>query len=268
MKHVVLYSGGLGSWGAALRVVAKHGKEDVVLLFTDTLSEDPDLYRFLDDTSAYLDVPVTKIAEGRDIWQVFNDTRYLGNSRIDPCSRVLKREMRAKWMKVNCDPADTILYVGIDWSESHRYEKFRKMCEPWKVLAPMCDAPYLTSNDHIARLKEIGIRTPRAYELGFTHNNCFNGCVKAGQTHWANLLEKMPERYAYNEQKEQELFAHLGKEVPFLRKTINGKKLYISLKTFREMIQNGQEDIPKFDFGGCGCFVGQDDETEEELVNS
>lgn len=42
MKHVVMFSGGIGSWAAAKRVAAEHGTADLTLLFTDTLIEDAD----------------------------------------------------------------------------------------------------------------------------------------------------------------------------------------------------------------------------------
>lgn len=44
---LVLFSGGIGSWAAAHRTIARG--YDVELLFTDTRIEDEDLYRFLDD---------------------------------------------------------------------------------------------------------------------------------------------------------------------------------------------------------------------------
>lgn len=50
IKHIIFYSGGIGSWGTAKRVIAKHGKENVILMFTDTKMEDEDLYRFLYET--------------------------------------------------------------------------------------------------------------------------------------------------------------------------------------------------------------------------
>lgn len=32
MKHIVMYSGGVGSWAAAKRVAEKHGTENLILL--------------------------------------------------------------------------------------------------------------------------------------------------------------------------------------------------------------------------------------------
>lgn len=75
MKHIVMYSGGIGSWAAAKRVIAQQGKENVILLFTDTLIEDEDLYRFLKETSADFGCELVWLKEGRDPWQVFKDVR-------------------------------------------------------------------------------------------------------------------------------------------------------------------------------------------------
>lgn len=51
-KHIVFNSGGIGSWSALCRVIERHGPGSVVNLFTDTLIEDRDLYRFLIETTA------------------------------------------------------------------------------------------------------------------------------------------------------------------------------------------------------------------------
>jgi PP-loop superfamily ATP-utilizing enzyme len=36
MKHIVMYSGGAGSYILSKRVIAKYGKENTILLFADT----------------------------------------------------------------------------------------------------------------------------------------------------------------------------------------------------------------------------------------
>lgn len=62
-KHVVMFSGGIGSWAAAKRVAERHGTADMVLLFTDTKTEDEDLYRFIDEAAADVGAPLVKIAD-------------------------------------------------------------------------------------------------------------------------------------------------------------------------------------------------------------
>lgn len=194
--HIVQFSGGIGSWAAAQRVVDEHGTDDVVLLFADTQVEDEDLYRFLDDAAAQLGVPVTVVADGRTPFEVFRDQRFLGNSRLAPCSVHLKVRPCRTWLSRNADPADSVLYIGLDWSEPHREPAITRGWAPWTVRYPMCEPPYLSKQDMTDWCAGLGVRPPRLYELGFSHNNCGGVCVRGGQRHWAHLLQVFPDRYA------------------------------------------------------------------------
>ncbi|MGH3881769.1 MAG: hypothetical protein ACRDSK_32495, partial [Actinophytocola sp.] len=118
--HVVQYSGGIGSWATAQRVFAEHGAADLVLLTADTGIEDPDLWRFLHESAARIGVPATVVADGRTPFEVFTDQRFIGNSRVAPCSYHLKQRPCRQWLQAHADPADTVLYVGIDSSETRR----------------------------------------------------------------------------------------------------------------------------------------------------
>lgn len=80
MKHVVMFSGGLGSWMTAKRVVAEHGAASVTLLFADVgndrsphVGEDGDTYRFVNEAAANVGAELVTVSDGRDIWQVFHD---------------------------------------------------------------------------------------------------------------------------------------------------------------------------------------------------
>lgn len=254
MKHIVFYSGGIGSWAAANRVIEKHGKENVILLFTDTLIEDHDLYRFIDETSIALDVQLVKIADGRTPFDVYRDERFLGNSRIAPCSHKLKQAVAKKWITENFKPDQCVLYLGIDWTEAHRTKAPIKNWSPYRVEFPMCDEPYVTKNEMLQQLKNDGIEVPRLYTLGFAHNNCGGFCCRAGQGHFANLLEKLPERFLEYEAKEEELREFLGRDVAMMKKTRKKVTKPYTLRELREDIQR-QEPIDTLDIGGCGCFV-------------
>lgn len=257
MKHVVTFSGGIGSWAAAKRVASKHGVENLTLLFADTREEDEDLYRFLDQAAANVGGQLVKIAEGRKPWHVFFDERMLGNSRFDPCSKILKRQMIDRWLTDNRDPSDTIVHCGVDWSEEHRYTNLRdrRVVDGWRYEAPMCNVPYLSKDDVKGWLKQEGIKLPRLYEMGFSHNNCGGFCIKAGQGHFARLLEMLPARYAKHEAMEQGIRAYLGKDVSILTdRSGDGKKKPLTLKDFRIRVEGGAQ-VDAFDIGGCGCFV-------------
>lgn len=242
------------SFATAKRVAERHGTNDLVLLFADTLIEDEDLYRFLNDVSAHLSVPITRIAEGRTPWQVFEDVKFLGNSRVDPCSRILKREFLHKWLEANCDPASTVVYLGLAWDEGHRWRTIQDRWTGWQVEAPMQDPPYVSAQQVVL---DAGIALPRLYGLGFPHNNCGGFCIKAGQAQFALLLATMPGRYRYHEQQERELRAKLGKDVAILsdRAGTEGHKVPLTMETFRLRVEGGRERIDPTDWGDCSCAV-------------
>lgn len=262
--RVVMFSGGIGSWACAKRVAEKHGTENLILLFTDTKSEDEDLYRFLYQASANIGgkSKLVFLEDGRDLWEVFWDRKFLSNSRVDHCSHYLKRKPARDWLSQNCSKENTTIYVGIDWSEIHRFDRLRaiKDKEGWSYEAPMTEPPYLDKNEMIEMLKAEGIEPPRLYAMGFAHNNCGGFCVKAGQGHFANLLKQMPERYKYHEEREQEFRNHFKKDVSFLKKSVNGVSKPFTLRDLRLSIE-ANHHVDMFDLGGCGCFI---DDTEEE----
>jgi 3'-phosphoadenosine 5'-phosphosulfate sulfotransferase (PAPS reductase)/FAD synthetase len=256
MKHIVFYSGGIGSWMTAKRVIEKEGKENVVLLFTDTMIEDEDLYRFIDETVVEMGAEIYKIADGRTPWEVFKDVKWIGNSRVAQCSHKLKQDTAEKWIKANFKPEECILYLGIDWTEEHRTASPKRNWAPYTVEFPMCDEPYVTKDEMLAELEKLGIEIPRLYKMGFSHNNCGGFCVRAGQGHFINLLKTMPERYAHHEEQEQKMREYLGKDVSILRRQRKGVKEYITLKQLREEWEaKNTENIDLTDIGGCGCFV-------------
>tara|TARA_Y100000310_G_scaffold15089_1_gene15101 strand:+ start:72 stop:842 length:771 start_codon:yes stop_codon:yes gene_type:complete len=251
---IVMFSGGIGSWATAGRMAAKYGADKMILLFADTKMEDEDLYRFLNEAAADVGGELVIETEGRDPWQVFRDVKFLGNSRVDPCSRILKRQLLRQYIESHHAPGNTVIGIGFDWTEAHRFERAKKHWAPWRIEAPMLEAPYHKKSDLLRMLEVCGITPPRLYEMGFPHNNCGGFCIKAGQAHFANLLANLPERYAYHERKEQELRSHLGKNIAILRDRRDGKTKPLTLKAFRESIEDGvQPDM--FEWGGCGCFA-------------
>jgi 3'-phosphoadenosine 5'-phosphosulfate sulfotransferase (PAPS reductase)/FAD synthetase len=253
-RAVVQFSGGAGSWAAGKRTVERYGAENVTLLFADVSMEDPDLYRFLDEAAADLSAELVKLVDGRTPWDVFDQVRFIGNTRIDPCSRMLKREPLRAWIEEHCDPATTAVVLGIDWTEIHRFERAQPRWEPWILEAPLCDPPYVDKADVIAMLVDAGIAPPALYAQGFPHNNCGGFCIKAGQAQFAQLLRVHPDRYHYHEEREEQFRATTGKDVAILRDRRGGPTKPMTLRTFRERIE-GQGTFDQLDWGGCGCAL-------------
>jgi hypothetical protein len=323
MNHVIMFSGGAGSFFTALRVKAKVGLSGLYLLFTDTLFEDSDLYRFIVQAAAIVyDVPLRLIAdlveqarrippledalkgegeniyidpeieearrqairelaaetrrripgfkwiyEGRDPYQVFKDERRLGNSFVDPCSKIIKRRFANRYITLSYAPEETIIYVGYDWTEEHRYTKALPFWAKsgYCLECPLLEPPYIDKSSALSSLPEYGIDVPELYILGLAHNNCSGGCVKAGQGHYALIWDKRPRLFLYLMLKEQGIADHLGRVVSFLRKGEYGLTILYPLTHLKADLEAGRA-IDRLAIGGCGCFSGEDAPDEEITV--
>jgi hypothetical protein len=264
-------SGGSGSWAACRRWIDQRGTDGMIAIFTDVggdpsnpnTGEDEDTIRFLCEARADLGIPLVFIRDGRDIWDVFAEKKWLGNTTLAHCSWELKTGPARAWITEHAPGARRIL-VGIDATEADRIGAITRAWEPFQATAPLMDRPRWWKPQVAKMLDDRGIRLPRMYGLGFAHANC-PACVKAGQAHWARLLRVWPERYAYAEMREQELREKLGKDVSILRDRTGGGTVPMTLKAFRERIEtagcaraaDGQRALfDEYDEGGCGCFTG------------
>ena len=255
--NVVMFSGGVGSWAAARRTVEAHGTAETVLLFTDTLIEDPDLYRFLGEAATDVGAPLIRLADGRTPRQVFKDRRMLGNSRIAPCSTELKQKPARRWMEENA-PADAIVVLGIDFTEEHRLAGAKAGWLPWAVDAPLTRPPLRFKEELLADLDARGIQRPALYREGFPHNNCGGGCVRAGAKQWAFLARRRPAVFADWVETEEEVRDHLGADVTILRSRRGGSTRPLSLRELRARVAREPNFFEEDEWGGCGCFLAED----------
>jgi hypothetical protein len=255
--YIVMFSGGLTSYEAARRAIEVHGHDNVRIWFSDTNTEDEDLYRFNRDVERILEHPIEVLHnDGETVWDIFEWRKIMGNSRLDPCSHHLKRQPLARKLKAEYpNPEDAVVVLGMDGIEDcKRTERAAKNQLPYKTWFPLLEEP-IVMKSHISKsLKEIGVERPRLYDLGFSHNNCGGFCVKAGLGQFAHLLKQLPERYAYHEKKEQEFREFIGKDVSIMRDRRNNETKPMTMRAFRERIEGGETFA--YDTGWeCLCFV-------------
>jgi hypothetical protein len=254
MKHIISFSGGMGSFAEAKACVDKFGKENVTLLFADTMMEDEDLYGFLDECVDFLGCKLVTIADGRTPFEVFKDEKSMGNSRVDPCSKILKRELLSKWFKDNYHPEEAHMHLGIDYSEEHRLVRVKERSLPYIYRSTLVEDGRIIHKDFS---EQFGIKRPRLYNWKLGHNNCGGFCIKAGLGHYKALFDASPERYAEFEAKEADVYETIGAVYPFLKKTEDKVFRRLTLKQYREeylepnlvSLEDSQE------YGGCGCAI-------------
>lgn len=306
MNRYHMVSGGAGSWLATKVDMAAHADAKHTFVFSDTLYEDADCYRFLiegiahlldrklnwsipraDDFPDYRVSPETSMAEyagnpewraflaqirgdtalaipelvwlveGRDPWEVFRDRKFLGNSRIDPCSKSLKREIFDKWRRSNTDRDTSVFCIGIGPHEAHRYDRLasRMATEGWTYEAPLIGT-FEGEVGAFGYLADAGVAKPRLYDLGYVHNNCGGFCIKAGHAHYLNRYRVQPERFAYDAMMEEKLAEYIGKPVSMLTdRTGDGSKKALSLATFAAEVGRQTEFEYAPGDSGCGCML-------------
>lgn len=316
--RVVMFSGGEGSFRAAKIERFRYPSARLGLVFTDTLYEDADTYRFLLDAacnvfdrsaswvpsaSAFPDYRVHEetrieeyagnpewrqflaalratarenipelvwLVEGRDPWEIFRDCRFLGNSSVDPCSKVAKRLVADAWRVASCRRqgelfgSATKIAVGIGDHEPHRFDDGvgggigpRTAADGWIYHAPLLTDPDDCPALFAAPVERLGVRPQRLYVKGYRHANCGGFCCKAGHAHYANRFRVDPERFAYDASMERKLREFLDSDVSMLtdRKGGFGKRP-LTLDEFAARLR----DDPKMKFenrpgeSGCGCF--------------
>lgn len=196
MLYVVSLSGGKTSAIAADRVLKAFPRERVLLWFADTLWEDDDLYRFLDDLEAYWDKPIIRQSDGRTPLQVADDHRIIPSSYVAPCSIELKVKMFERFIETLPKPLTVCL--GFDFMEWHRVwkplERYEALPGVWCAV-PLMWKPSEMPGSYNRIIESWGIKLPRLYELGFNHNNCGGRCVRQGVKAWQLLHQHFPERF-------------------------------------------------------------------------
>lgn len=226
MKHVVSVGGGISSTYLLLdKVLSKYGRRNVVPVICALEDENPDVWRLCDAVEKECRVKIQRIhgivqagaihwtKKPIRTWDIYFFTGMMGNPFADPCSRMLKRELMAAFMKKNFKPEDTTLHVGITAHEIDRMLAIHANWtrQGWKVEADLLDAPELTREKQMELCQEKFGFVPILYRLGFQHNNCGGFCIKAGKGQFARLLWHFRPAYLEHERMEllhQQTFAH------------------------------------------------------------
>lgn len=259
MKYIVNVSGGLTSFEALRRTLDRYGKENTHAYFADTLQEDEDLYRFIADQRRYFGIEIERVADGRTIFQTWKDRRCItlrlpNGADVAPCSMILKREVIDKVITARYKPGEYVRVFGYEWSEIDRMSRLEEDIFPEKAWFPLAERPFVDKCHITNFLESVGIVVPRLYTLGFEHNNCGGGCVKAGHAHWAHLWFTLKDRYLMWEEKEQEIREYLGKDIAILKDRRGGQSRPMTLREFRLRLESGDTDYDKDDWGGVDAL--------------
>jgi 3'-phosphoadenosine 5'-phosphosulfate sulfotransferase (PAPS reductase)/FAD synthetase len=211
-RTVVWFSCGSASAVAAKITLSEaRGAE---LAYCDTGSEHPDNVRFMRDVEGWLGVKVTVLKSDKytDIWDVFHRRRFLNSPAGALCTVELKKIPRFRFQR-----PDDIQVFGYTAGEEARAARFRDANFDVEMRTPLIEQG-LTKADCHAVIREVGIKVPEMYRLGYVNNNCI-GCVKGGAGYWNKIRRDFPDVFDRMAKQERELGATV------LRK--DGEPLYL-----------------------------------------
>ena len=186
------FSCGAASAVATKLAIDKYG-DDVEIYYCDTGSEHIDNGRFRDECEDWFDkeVHVLKSNKYNDIWEVFEDRRYISGPMGAPCTGEMKKKPGMEVWELG-----DIEIFGYTSEEVHRVQRFREQNNERIIECPLIDK-HLTKEDCFGILERVGISLPAMYSLGFTNNNCI-GCVKARDSidYWKRVRKHFPQHYS------------------------------------------------------------------------
>jgi hypothetical protein len=245
-RVVVGFSGGVTSAWCAGWALRTYPRDEVVLLFHDTLEEHRDTYRFLREMAAVLGLPITERSDGRSVTEVFRDEGYLGNNQNAMCSRILKVEPGRRYFEeLRLAGVDEIVKVlGFSAREPRRvgHAVARGEVEGYACRFPVVEEG-VTKQDTVEWCLSVGV-APSAMYCWSEHANCV-GCVKGGMAYWKAVEEHAPEVYAQREALEDE-FGH-----NILR---GGDRAQHTLRELRAVsLRRKVAPREAIEVGACGC---------------
>lgn len=205
-RILVWFSCGAASAVAAHESMRLWGKDRVTVVNCDTRADEhPDNYRFCEDVSRWLGVPITYLRSRRfrRVDEVFEQTRYMSGVSGARCTTELKKIPRLEFAQ----PGDWHVF-GFTKEEGRRVRDFESRNPDLRLLWPLYEQG-ITKGECLRRLSEAGIALPAMYRLGFRNNNCI-GCVKASSPwYWDRVRHEFPHIFAIRAARSRQLGCRL-----------------------------------------------------------
>lgn len=215
MQIVCWWSGGITSAVACKKAIDLWGGQCKVV-FIGTKNEDDDTYRFLTDCEKWYGLPIETISNKKyaSIEDVWYEYKSLNVATGAICSSVLKRQVRLDYQRRN---TGCVQVFGFDMDEPNRAKNIKKNYPDCNPVFPLLMYG-LHKKDCIKIVEAAGIAVPRAYQLGFSNNNCLNtGCVQGGIGYWKKIKNEFPDKFDKMAAVEHELTEMAGKPVTCLK---------------------------------------------------
>ena len=181
------------------------------ILYTHIDDQHQDTMRFLKDCEKALGKEIEILqSQYKTVNDVIKQFRFVNSPYGAKCTQILKKRVRKEWEYAHKDEDLTYIW-GYDIEERHRAERLLESMPQFKHKFPLIDRK-LTKEDCHGILRELGIKRPMMYDLGYRNNNCV-GCVKGGMGYWNRIRKDFPEIFEERAKLEREIGASCIKGV-------------------------------------------------------
>lgn len=200
-RTICWFSCGAASAVATKLILSEKGIMPVEVAYTRVAEEHDDNERFLKDCGKWFGRPITRLQNEKysgSIYEVFLRERYIKGHQGAPCTKLLKRAVRAAYQR----PGDVHVF-GFTAEEQGRADEFTERNAELVCRFPLIERG-VTKADCLAMIQDAGIKLPAMYLLGYQNNNC-RGCVKGGMGYWNKVRVDFPEYFQRMAKTEREI---------------------------------------------------------------
>ena len=179
------------------------------ILYTHIDDQHEDTMRFLKDCEKALGKEIEILqSQYNNVENVVKTFRFINSPYGAKCTQILKKRVRKEWEQGKKD----LTYIwGYDLSEKHRAERLLEAMPEFNHKFPLIERGFSKEDCH-GILRELGIKRPLMYEIGYRNNNCI-GCVKGGMGYWNRIRKDFPEVFEARAKLEREIGASCIKGV-------------------------------------------------------
>ncbi|XCH79027.1 MAG: phosphoadenosine phosphosulfate reductase family protein [Candidatus Dehalobacter alkaniphilus] len=196
---VCWFSAGVSSFIAAYLV--RDTLDKIIYCHID--NQHPDTLRFVKDCEKALGIPIEIIqSKYKSVENVIQAFQFVNSRYGAKCTDILKKRVRKEW-EYEQGRVELTYVWGYDCTEKHRAERIEEADPDHIHEFPLIERG-LTKEDVHGMLKQLGIKRPAMYDLGYRNNNCV-GCVKGGMGYWNKIRVDFPEVFERRAKQEREI---------------------------------------------------------------
>lgn len=191
--------------GGVSSLIAGYLAKDVdKLIYIHVANQHPDTLRFVKECAEVLgkEVEILEHPMYKSVEDVIRKFRFINSPYGARCTMMLKKEVRHMWEKEHADYDITYVW-GFDRKEIKRAYRMVETFPEFNHEFPLIENKISKERAH-GILKELGIRRPLMYDLGYSNNNCV-GCVKGGMGYWNKIRVDFPEVFDRMAELEREI---------------------------------------------------------------